>query len=47
MRAFMNGRIDLSQAESIADLIASPENEAFQKSSSSTAERWHFRRFLF
>ena len=27
MRAFMNGRIDLSQAESIADLIAS-ENEA-------------------
>ncbi|WP_312763112.1 tRNA uridine-5-carboxymethylaminomethyl(34) synthesis GTPase MnmE, partial [Epilithonimonas sp.] len=30
MRAFMNGRIDLSQAESIADLIAS-ENEASRK----------------
>lgn len=30
MRAFMNGRIDLSQAESIADLIAS-ENEAARK----------------
>lgn len=30
MRAFMNGRIDLSQAESIADLIAS-ENEAVRK----------------
>ena len=30
MRAFMNGRIDLSQAESIADLIAS-ENEAYRK----------------
>ena len=27
---FMNGRIDLSQAESIADLIAS-ENEASRK----------------
>ena len=30
MRAFMNGRIDLSQAESIADLIAS-ENETSRK----------------
>lgn len=30
MRAFMNGRIDLSQAESIADLISS-ENEASRK----------------
>ena len=30
MRAFMNGRIDLSQAESIADLIAS-ENESSRK----------------
>lgn len=30
MRAFMNGRIDLAQAESIADLIAS-ENEASRK----------------
>lgn len=30
MRAFMNGRIDLSQAESIADLIAS-ENESARK----------------
>jgi tRNA modification GTPase len=30
MRAFMNGRIDLSQAESVADLIAS-ENEASRK----------------
>ncbi len=30
MRAFMNGRIDLSQAESIADLIAA-ENEASRK----------------
>ncbi len=30
MRAFLNGRIDLSQAESIADLIAS-ENEASRK----------------
>ncbi|WP_027385953.1 tRNA uridine-5-carboxymethylaminomethyl(34) synthesis GTPase MnmE [Chryseobacterium gregarium] len=30
MRAFMNGRIDLSQAESIADLIAS-DNEASRK----------------
>ena len=30
MRAFMNGRIDLSQAESIADLIAS-ESEASRK----------------
>ncbi len=30
MRAFMNGRIDLTQAESIADLIAS-ENEASRK----------------
>lgn len=30
MRAFMNGRIDLSQAESIADLIAS-ENEASRR----------------
>ncbi|MGS0747069.1 tRNA uridine-5-carboxymethylaminomethyl(34) synthesis GTPase MnmE [Halpernia sp. GG3] len=30
MRAFMNGRIDLAQAESIADLIAS-ENEAARK----------------
>lgn len=30
MRAFMNGRIDLSQAESIVDLIAS-ENEASRK----------------
>ncbi|MEJ8590331.1 tRNA uridine-5-carboxymethylaminomethyl(34) synthesis GTPase MnmE [Riemerella anatipestifer] len=30
MRAFMNGRIDLSQAESIADLIAS-ESEAARK----------------
>lgn len=30
MRAFMNGRIDLSQAESIADLIAS-ENDASRK----------------
>lgn len=30
MRAFMNGRIDLSQAESIADLIAS-DNEAARK----------------
>ncbi|CAD7798392.1 tRNA modification GTPase MnmE [Chryseobacterium aquaeductus] len=30
MRAFINGRIDLSQAESIADLIAS-ENEASRK----------------
>ncbi len=30
MRAFMNGRIDLSQAESIADLIAS-ENEVARK----------------
>lgn len=30
MRAFMNGRIDLPQAESIADLIAS-ENEASRK----------------
>lgn len=30
MRAFMNGRIDLSQAESIADLIVS-ENEASRK----------------
>ena len=30
LRAFMNGRIDLSQAESIADLIAS-ENEASRK----------------
>ncbi|WP_312825492.1 tRNA uridine-5-carboxymethylaminomethyl(34) synthesis GTPase MnmE [Epilithonimonas sp.] len=30
MRAFMNGRIDLSQAESIADLITS-ENEASRK----------------
>ncbi|SDE59450.1 tRNA uridine-5-carboxymethylaminomethyl(34) synthesis GTPase MnmE [Riemerella columbipharyngis] len=30
MRAFMNGRIDLSQAESIADLISS-ENEAARK----------------
>ena len=30
MRAFMNGRIDLSQAESIADLIAS-ENEVSRK----------------
>jgi tRNA modification GTPase len=28
MRAFMNGRIDLSQAESIADLIASENEEA-------------------
>ncbi len=30
MRAFMNGRIDLSQAEAIADMIAS-ENEASRK----------------
>ena len=30
MRAFMNGRIDLSQAEAIADIIAS-ENEASRK----------------
>lgn len=30
MRAFLNGRIDLSQAESVADLIAS-ENEASRK----------------
>src|SRR5690606_13014051 len=30
MRAFMNGRIDLSQAEAIADVIAS-ENEASRK----------------
>ncbi|MDO5608817.1 MAG: tRNA uridine-5-carboxymethylaminomethyl(34) synthesis GTPase MnmE [Capnocytophaga sp.] len=30
MRAFMNGRIDLAQAESVADLIAS-ENEASRK----------------
>ncbi|MCC2589353.1 tRNA uridine-5-carboxymethylaminomethyl(34) synthesis GTPase MnmE [Chryseobacterium sp. MFBS3-17] len=30
LRAFMNGRIDLSQAESVADLIAS-ENEASRK----------------
>lgn len=30
MRAFMNGRIDLSQAESVADLIAA-ENEASRK----------------
>lgn len=30
MRAFMNGRIDLSQAEAVADLIAA-ENEASQK----------------
>jgi tRNA modification GTPase len=30
MRAFMNGRIDLSQAEAIADIIAA-ENEASRK----------------
>jgi tRNA modification GTPase len=30
LRAFINGRIDLSQAEAIADVIAS-ENEASRK----------------
>jgi tRNA modification GTPase len=43
MRAFMNGRIDLSQAEAVADIIAA-DSPGCTQAGRNTAEGWTFGR---